>query len=76
MPTCYSKLKMLTRISRLFAYRPKQVPFTDWKLVRGDNVEIVSGRDKGKQGQILKVVRKRNAVVVQGANMKFQHLGM
>ena len=37
-----------------------------WKVLRGDLVEVVDGRDKGMQGTVLKVRRKLNRVIVEG----------
>eukprot|EP00743_Colponemidia_sp_Colp-15_P002452 GILK01002658.1.p1 GENE.GILK01002658.1~~GILK01002658.1.p1 ORF type:complete len:215 (-),score=14.06 GILK01002658.1:99-743(-) len=54
---------------RYFAYRPKQEPIKQWKIFRGDKVQVLSGKDAGKQGFVLKVFRKKNAVRVQGVNM-------
>jgi hypothetical protein len=33
-------------------------PVRSWKLVRGDKVEIISGKEKGKRGTILKIYRR------------------
>ncbi len=35
----------------------KQTPYEKWDIVRGDNVVMNSGRDKGKSGKVLKVYR-------------------
>ncbi len=43
------------------------------RLRRGDNVVVISGRDKGKTGEILRVDRERNRVLVQGVNMVKRH---
>nr|WP_304509518.1 50S ribosomal protein L24 [Anaerotignum sp.] len=43
------------------------------KLKSGDKVVVISGKDKGKQGKILKVDKKSNRVVVEGVNMIFRH---
>lgn len=43
------------------------------KVRKGDRVEVVSGRDKGKRGEILKVLRKDNRVIVQGVNVVKRH---
>lgn len=59
---------MLHRLSRLFSFTPKQVTFRDWNIVRGDKVEVITGKDKGKQGTVLTVKRKFNAVIVSGVN--------
>ena len=39
------------------------------KLRKGDKVIVLSGRDKGKTGQIIKVLPKLNKVVVEAVNM-------
>lgn len=42
----------------------------DWHLIRGDTVEILRGRDQGKQGKIIKVHRKGEACIVKGCNLR------
>lgn len=39
------------------------------KLKRDDQVKIVSGRDKGKTGRVLRVDRAKGKVIIQGLNM-------
>lgn len=43
------------------------------KLKKGDNVIIVSGKDKGKKGKIVRAFPKLNKVIVEGANMSKKH---
>jgi large subunit ribosomal protein L24 len=40
-----------------------------FKLKKEDNVEIISGKDKGKRGRILKILRDKDRVVVEGVNI-------
>ena len=40
-----------------------------FKLKREDNVEITSGKDKGKRGRILKILRNKDRVVIEGINL-------
>ena len=40
-----------------------------FKLKKEDTVEIIAGKDKGKRGKILKIVREKDRVVVEGANI-------
>eukprot|EP00692_Jakoba_bahamiensis_P003082 EC686893.1.p1 GENE.EC686893.1~~EC686893.1.p1 ORF type:complete len:180 (+),score=78.34 EC686893.1:135-674(+) len=47
---------------------------TAWHLVRGDRVHIVAGRDRGKEGVIVKVLRDRDAVIVEGLNLVKKHI--
>ncbi|MDC7219846.1 MAG: 50S ribosomal protein L24 [Spirochaetales bacterium] len=39
------------------------------KLKKGDNVRVIAGKDKGKEGRILKIDRKDGRVIVEGLNM-------
>ncbi|KXL52313.1 50S ribosomal protein L24 [Anaerotignum neopropionicum] len=43
------------------------------KLKSGDKVVVTTGKDKGKQGNILKVDIKNNKVLVEGVNMVSKH---
>lgn len=44
-----------------------------WKIKKGDKVVVLSGRDKGKSGEVLSVLRKDERVIVQGVNMMKRH---
>lgn len=44
------------------------------KLKKGDTVQVVSGKDKGKTGKILDVFPKENKVLVEGVNQYKRHL--
>jgi large subunit ribosomal protein L24 len=39
------------------------------KIRKDDNVLVISGKDKGKQGKVLKVLTKTNRVLIEGINM-------
>lgn len=43
------------------------------RLKVGDQVEVVSGEDKGVRGAIQRVILKKNRVVVAGVNMVKKH---
>jgi large subunit ribosomal protein L24 len=43
------------------------------KLKKGDNVKIITGKDKGKSGKIVRVLVKENKVIIEGANMMKKH---
>jgi large subunit ribosomal protein L24 len=43
------------------------------KLKKGDKVVVVSGKDKGKQGQVLKVYPKTGKLVVEGVAVHKRH---
>ena len=44
-----------------------------FKLRKGDDVVILSGRDKGKTGSILRVFRSKDRVIVDGVNIVKRH---
>lgn len=43
------------------------------KLKKGDNVIVITGKDKGKKGKITLVLVQKNKVVVEGLNMMKKH---
>lgn len=44
------------------------------KLMRKDKVMVITGRDKGKKGEILTVLPKTNQVVIEGINVATKHV--
>ncbi|WP_422366187.1 50S ribosomal protein L24 [Pelagibius sp.] len=44
-----------------------------FKIKKGDKVVVTAGRDKGKQGEVLRVLREDERVLVQGVNMVKRH---
>lgn len=40
----------------------------------GDTVIVISGKDKGKIGKVLKVFPKENRIIVEGVNMVTKHM--
>ncbi len=43
------------------------------KLKKGDTVEVITGKDKGKQGEIAFVFPKSNKIIVNGVNVASKH---
>jgi large subunit ribosomal protein L24 len=43
------------------------------KLRKGDRVQVLQGKDRGKQGQILRVFPKEGKVIVEGVNTAKRH---
>lgn len=41
---------------------------------KGDTVQIITGRDKGKVGEILRTLPKLSKVVVKGVNVRTKHV--
>ena len=44
------------------------------KIKVGDNVRVITGSNKGKEGKVLNVLRKDNRVVVDGVNIVKKHV--
>ncbi|MEO0840773.1 MAG: 50S ribosomal protein L24 [Cyanobacteria bacterium J06643_5] len=40
----------------------------------GDTVQVVSGKDKGKVGEIVRAIPKDSKVIVKGVNVKTKHV--
>ena len=40
---------------------------------KGDQVLVISGNDKGKSGEVVLAMPKKNRVVVEGINMRWRH---
>ena len=43
------------------------------KLRKGDKVVVIAGKDKGRQGEITRVIPKDNKAVVSGVNVAIRH---
>jgi large subunit ribosomal protein L24 len=44
------------------------------KIKRNDRVEVIAGKDKGKQGRVLRVLSDKNRVLVEGVMMVKKHV--
>ncbi len=44
------------------------------KIHKGDTVSIISGKDRGKHGKVLKVFPKEQRLVVEGVNIRKKHV--
>ena len=71
-----STISVVFRGTRARINRKKPVDaIRKWNIVRGDLVEVVSaGPDQGKQGTVLKVLRDRNRVLVDGVQLVTRHI--
>jgi len=43
------------------------------KIKKGDKVVVLTGKNKGAKGEILKILREKNRVIVSGVNMITRH---
>jgi large subunit ribosomal protein L24 len=44
------------------------------RIKKGDQVAVLTGKDKGKQGQVLKVLTDTSRVIVSGVNVAKKHV--
>ena len=44
------------------------------KIKRNDRVEVIAGKDKGKQGRVLRVIGEKNRLLVEGVMMMKKHV--
>jgi len=51
-----------------------QAKATKLKIKKGDQVVVISGTSKGVKGEVLKVMREENRVLVQGVNLRTKHV--
>mgnify|MGYP000010465113 FL=1 len=47
---------------------------TKMRIKKGDTVQVISGKDKGKTGEVLRTLPYENRVVVQGINLRTRHM--
>jgi large subunit ribosomal protein L24 len=40
---------------------------------KGDVVEVISGNDRGKRGEVKQALPKRERVIVEGVNLRWRH---
>lgn len=43
------------------------------KIHKGDRVQVLSGKDRGKQGTVSRVIPERNRAIVDGVNVAKRH---
>ncbi|HDZ54418.1 MAG TPA: 50S ribosomal protein L24 [Candidatus Nealsonbacteria bacterium] len=44
------------------------------RIKKGDNILIISGKDRGRKGKVLKVLPKREKIMVEGINLRKKHI--
>lgn len=47
---------------------------TKLHVKKGDTVQVISGKDKGKVGEIIRAIPEESQVVVQGVNIRTKHV--
>jgi large subunit ribosomal protein L24 len=44
------------------------------RIKKGDTVQVITGKDKGKTGEVLRTLPYENKVLVQGINLRTRHV--
>lgn len=44
------------------------------RIKKGDNVQVLSGNDKGKKGEVLEINPKADKIIVKGVNIRKKHV--
>ena len=44
------------------------------RIKKGDTVQVLSGNDKGKTGEVLEVIPKSEKIIVKGVNVRKKHV--
>jgi len=53
---------------------PKPTSRIKMRIRKGDTVQVINGKDKGKTGEVLRTLPLENRVVVQGVNLRTRHV--
>ncbi len=43
------------------------------RIKKGDTVEVIAGKDKGTRGEVLRVIPKKDRVVIERVNIVKKH---
>ncbi len=44
------------------------------RIRKGDTVQVINGKEKGKTGEVLKTLPLKNRVIVEGINLRTRHV--
>jgi len=44
------------------------------KIKKGDNILVISGKDKGKTGKVTRAIPKEGKILVEGINLRKKHV--
>ena len=58
----------------LIRLHPWQKRFINMKIIKGDTVKVMIGKDKGRDGQVIAVYPKKDSVLIKGLNLFKKHI--
>ncbi|CAI9756939.1 unnamed protein product [Fraxinus pennsylvanica] len=84
-PSCYTPLVKLTEkpcsiVAKLKRWerkecKPNSLPVLHKMHVKvGDTVKVISGNDKGKTGEVTRVIKHNSTIVIKEINLKTKHV--
>ncbi|KAL8214959.1 hypothetical protein R6Q57_004408 [Mikania cordata] len=75
MATTYFIMNLrIDKCRYIMGWKAAQKLIHHWKILRGDNVMIIRGKDRGETGTIKRVIRSQNRVIVEGKNLVKKHI--
>jgi large subunit ribosomal protein L24 len=54
--------------------RAKESVRIKMRIKKGDTVQVITGKDKGKTGEVLRTLPYENRLIVQGVNLRTRHV--
>lgn len=63
------KIKGFNLTKKIIPSIPKKDLIKAWKIYPGDTVLVTRGKEEGKTGQVISIVKHLNSVCIQGLNM-------
>ncbi|KAL8259109.1 hypothetical protein R6Q59_027062 [Mikania micrantha] len=69
-----SRSRFISTGRYIMGWKAAQKLIHHWKILRGDNVMIIRGKDRGETGTIKRVIRSQNRVIVEGKNLVKKHI--
>lgn len=53
--------------------KKKAASYGSFHVKRGDEVQVISGANRGQSGKVLQILKKKNRVIVEGVGMLKKH---
>ncbi|RUS17234.1 LOW QUALITY PROTEIN: translation protein SH3-like domain-containing protein [Jimgerdemannia flammicorona] len=63
-----------TRYATKFRWVQPKDRIKNWKVMKGDEVVVIAGKDKGEKGEVISVQRKTNSVFVKDLKLVKKHI--
>ncbi|RUP51025.1 translation protein SH3-like domain-containing protein [Jimgerdemannia flammicorona] len=63
-----------TRYATKFRWVQPKDRIKNWKVIKGDEVVVIAGKDKGEKGEVISVQRKTNSVFVKDLKLVKKHI--